>query len=132
MARAMGEFVDGFERVPVVLLPALIRHRAPTPTEGGSVYPAVQNLLLAARGLGYGGVVTMFHGFVEDELREVLGVPDDVGLAATIALGRPIGGHGPVRRRPLAHIVFDDRWGDPAPWAVEPAGAEHTAFDRPS
>ncbi len=127
MARAMEAFVDGLDTVPVILLPALVRYRAPTPTEGASVYPAVQNLLLAARGLGYGGVLTGFQGLVEDELRQVLGVPDGVGLMATIALGRPEGGHGPVRRRPLDEIVFDDRWDEPARWAVEPDGTRHTA-----
>lgn len=130
MADTMAGFVDGFERIPVLLLPALIRHREPTPTEGASVYPAAQNLLLAARGLGYGGVLTMFQGLVHDELCEVLGVPDGVGLCATIGLGRPVGGHGPVRRRPLADIVFDDRWGETAPWAVEPPGTAHSAFGR--
>lgn len=133
MARTMTEFVDGFERIPVILLPALVRYRDPTPTEGASVYPAAQNLLLAARGLGYGGVITMFQGFVHDELCEVLGVPDGVALAATIGLGRPVGGHGPVRRRPLGDIVFDDRWEAAAAWATEPEGTTHSAFEgRPS
>jgi nitroreductase len=127
MAQAMGAFVEGFERAPVIVLPAFVRYRPPTPTEGGSVYPAVQNLLLAARGLGYGGVLTMFQGLVEDELRDVLGVPDGVGLMATIAIGRPEGGHGPVRRRPLGEVVFDDRWEAVADWATEPSGTRHTS-----
>lgn len=131
MARAMTAFVEGLDSVPVILIPALVRHRDPTPTEGASVYPAVQNLLLAARGLGYGGVLTGFQGLVEDELREVLGVPDGVGLMATIALGRPEGGHGPVRRRPLHEIVYDDRWEGVAPWAVEPGGTTHTSAGPP-
>ncbi|HVM08315.1 MAG TPA: hypothetical protein VM345_07635 [Acidimicrobiales bacterium] len=53
-ARAMQHFVDNFETIPVVALACLVRYREPNPTEGGSVYPAVQNLLLAARALGYG------------------------------------------------------------------------------
>ena len=117
MARTMQRFVDRFEETPVVVLACMLRHRAPHPTEGASVYPACQNLLLAARALGYGGVITMRHAMVEDDLRRVLGVPDDVALAATIALGRPEGHHGPVRRRPLDEVVFEDRWGASAPWA---------------
>lgn len=126
MARTMERFVDRFEETPVVVLACLVRHRAPTPTEGASVYPACQNLLLAARALGYGGVITLWHALVEDELRGVLGIPDEVGVAATIALGKPEGRHGPVRRAPLADVVFDDRWGTVAPWAEEPEGTRHT------
>ena len=120
MARTMQHFVDHFEQTPVVVLACLVRYRDPTPTEGASVYPACQNLLLAARALGYGGVLTTWHQLVEDELRELLGIPDGVAIAATIPLGRPRGQHGPVRRRPLAELVYDDRWDGVAPWAVDP------------
>ncbi len=72
MAATMQRFVDRFEDTPVVVLACTTRHRAPDPTEGGSVYPACQNLLLAARALGYGGVMTMWHAFVEPELRTLL------------------------------------------------------------
>ena len=95
MARTMQHFVDHFEETPVVVLPCLVRYRDPTPTEGASIYPACQNLLLAARALGYGGVMTTWHQIVEDELRPLLGIPDGVFIAATIPLGRPVGHHGP-------------------------------------
>ena len=134
-AAAMQHFVDHFEEIPVVVLPCYTRHRAPTPSEGASVYPACQNLLLAARALGYGGVITMWHSFVEAQLRPLLSIPDDVVIAATIPLGRPVGGgHGPVRRRPLPELVYEDGWGEPAPWAVDPPGTRFTGSgaDRPS
>jgi nitroreductase len=131
IARTMQRFVDDFEATPVVVLACLVRHRAPHPTEGASVYPACQNLLLAARALGYGGVMTMWHAAVEDQLRTVLGIPDEVAVSATIALGRPEGRHGPVRRRPVAELVYDDTWGAAAPWAVEPEGTQHTAAGPP-
>jgi nitroreductase len=118
MARTMQQFVDGFEQIPVVILPCLIRHRPPHPTEGASVYPACQNLLLAARALGYGGVMTIWHQFVEADLRRLLEIPDDVAIAACIPLGKPEGKHGPVRRRPLQEFVYDDSWGRRASWAV--------------
>lgn len=127
MAATMQRFVDRFEETPVVVLACLRRYRAPDPTEGASVYPACQNLLLAARALGYGGVLTMWHQFVEDELRTVLGIPDDVAISATIALGRPEGGHGPVRRRPVPELVYEDRWEQPAPWAHDPPGTQFTS-----
>jgi len=131
MARTMQHFVDHFEEAPVVVLPCLVRYRAPYPSEGASVYPACQNLLLAARALGYGGVMTVWHAFVEDDLRALLAIPDDVAIAATIPLGRPAGAHGPVRRRPLAELVFEDRWDEPATWATDPPGTRFTSAGPP-
>ncbi|HET9076108.1 MAG TPA: nitroreductase family protein [Acidimicrobiales bacterium] len=126
-AAAMETYVAEFERVPVLILPCLVRYRPPTPFEGASVYPACQNLLLAARALGYGGVLTGWHFGVEAELRDLLGVPEEVFMAATITLGRPRGGHGPVRRLPLSDLVFEDCWGRPAGWAADPPGTRHTS-----
>jgi nitroreductase len=126
MAATMQHFVDHLEEVPAIVLVCLRRHRAPNPYEGASVYPAAQNLLLAARALGYGGALTMWHQAVEAELRATLGVPDEVALSACITLGRPAGAHGPVRRRPLHDVVFDDHWGEPAEWALDPPGTRHT------
>ena len=122
MARTMDHYVDNFASAPVVILVCLERYREPNPTEGASVYPACQNILLAARALGYGGVLTGFHSFVEPRLRTLLEIPDHVFVAATISLGRPAGSHGPVRRRAMSHSVFGDQWGRSAPWAVDPAG----------
>jgi nitroreductase len=127
MAATMQAYVDAFETVPVLILPCLVRYRGPAPTEGASVYPACQNLLLAARGLGYGGVLTIWHALVEAELHELLAIPDDVFIAATITLGRPAGANGPVRRRPLPELVFEERWDEPAPWAVDPPGTKYTS-----
>ncbi|MDA0369952.1 MAG: nitroreductase family protein [Actinomycetota bacterium] len=133
-ARAMQEYVDNFERVPAVVLVCLDRYREPNPYEGASVYPACQNLLLAARALGYGGVLTMWHLGVEGELRTLLSVPDHVALSACITLGRPAGSHGPVRRRPLEEIVFDDVWGRAAVWIDERSAVDRlsSAETRPS
>jgi nitroreductase len=131
MARTMQEFVDNFERVPVLILPCLVRYRPPNPMEGASIYPACQNLLLAARALGYGGVMTGWQAGVDRQLRDLLDIPDRAWLAATITLGRPRGSHGAVRRRPLSEMVYDDEWGHTAEWAVDPAGTRHTAAGPP-
>lgn len=127
MARTMQRFVDGFESVPAVILPCLARYRAANPMEGGSIYPACQNILLAARALGYGGVMTGWHAGVDAELKELLAIPTETVIAATITVGRPEGGHGPVRRRPMAELVFGDQWGKAPEWAVDPPGTRHTA-----
>jgi nitroreductase len=115
-ADSMQRYVDRFEQTPVVVLVCLERYRAPSPYEGASVYPACQNLLLAARALGYGGALTMWHLGVEAELRELLGIPEGVALSACITLGVPEGNHGPLKRKPLEEIVFDDAWGHPPDW----------------
>lgn len=129
MARTMQHFVDNFERTPVVVLPC-IRTRHGGISDGASIYPACQNLLLAARALGYGGVLTMWHAAVEAELRTLCGIPDDHTIAATIPIGVPAGNHGPVRRRPMTELVFDDRWDGSADWIVDPVGTEFVS-ERP-
>ena len=131
MARTMEHYGDHLAEAPVIVLACLVRYRQPTPYEGASLYPACQNLLLAARALGLGGVLTQVHLLVEDELRVALGIPDEVAVHATITLGRPAGRHGPVRRRPLGEVVFEDRWGGPAPWAVDPPHTRFTAAGPP-
>lgn len=115
-ADSMQRYVDRFEAVPVVVLVCLERYRRPSPYEGASVYPACQNLLLAARALGYGGALTMWHLGVEAELRTLLDIPDGVALSACITLGVPEGRHGPVKRRPIGELVYDGQWGAPADW----------------
>jgi len=130
-ARAMQDYVDAFEQTPVVVLACIRRWRAPHVSEGASVYPACQNLLLAARALGYGGVLSMWHGLVEGELRRILAIPDDVVIAGTITLGVPRGRHGPVRRLPLRRVVYDDTWGAEAAWAVDPPDTRFTGAGPP-
>jgi nitroreductase len=130
VARAMQHFVDNFERTPAVVL-GCIRRRHGGLADGASIFPACQNLLLAARALGYGGVMTGWHREVEGELKTLLGIPDNVDVAATIPLGRPLGNHGPVRRRPLGELVYEDTWDATPVWAVDPAGTRFTQAGPP-
>jgi nitroreductase len=131
MARTMQAYVDHLDHVPVLILPCFVRHRAAHPVEGASIYPACQNLLLAARALGYGGVMTTWNLFVDVELRELLSIPDDAVVAGAVTLGRPVGHHGPVRRRPLDELVYLDEWGGPAPFATDPPGTRYTGAGPP-
>lgn len=130
MAEVMEEYVHNFADVPVLVLACLVRYREPNPDEGASVYPACQNLLLAARALGYGGALTGFHSLVEKDLCELLHIPDGVHISACITLGKPLGNHGTVRRRPIDQLVFSDRWETAPSWAIDPPGAQHTAFKK--
>ena len=131
MGRVMQSYVDNFANVPCLILPCLVRYRPPSPAEGSSVYPAVQNLLLAARGVGYGGVITGFHGPVDAELKELLGIPEEVFITCTVTLGKPAGNHGPVRRRPMGELVFGDTWEESPNWAIDPPGTRHTQAGPP-
>lgn len=113
-ARTMRHFVEHFEEVPAYVLFCVEgRDRAPQLTDGASVYPAMQNFLLAARAKGLGAVVTMWFQAAEQELRELLGIPEEIVLAALVPVGWPQGRHGPVRRRPVSEVAFLDRWGAP-------------------
>jgi nitroreductase len=131
LARTMQRYVDRYESVPVVILPCFLHYRHTTYTDGASVYPACQNLLLAARALGFGGVMTSWQFAADAELRSLLQIPDDADIMATITLGRPEGHHGPVRRRPLPELVYGERWGEAPAWAVDPPGTSHTAAGPP-
>ena len=77
---------------------------------GASIYPAVQNILLACRALGLGTVITTNHIRYEGEVKAVLGIPDDVVTFALMPIGWPIDEFGPLTRRPLAEVVHTDRW----------------------
>ena len=81
----------------------------------GSVFPAVQNFLLAARAQGLGACLTSWASYSgEPLLRAAVGVPDDWILAAHVVVGWPKGRHGAVRRRPWQQAVNADRWDRPA------------------
>jgi nitroreductase len=80
---------------------------------GASVYPAVQNLLLACRAEGLGCVLTTLLCEHEAEVCDVLSIPAPWGTAAAVPIGYPVGrGHGPIRRRSAAEMVFRERFGE--------------------
>jgi nitroreductase len=78
---------------------------------GASIYPAVQNIILACRGLGLGTVITTNHIRCEGEVKALLGIPEDVATFALMPIGWPIDKFGPLTRRPPAEIAHADRWG---------------------
>jgi nitroreductase len=115
---------------PVILLPCLRRPMVPPPDalppamrglhqaeldyaariRGASIYPAVQNIILACRAVGLGTTITTNHLRCEDKVRAVLGLPDDIDSFAMMPIGWPVDPFGPVSRRPLAEVVHADRW----------------------
>jgi nitroreductase len=80
---------------------------------GASIYPAVQNIILACRGLGLGTVITTNHIRCEDEVKALLGIPEEFSTFALMPIGWPIGRFGPLTRRPLVEVAYADRWGRP-------------------
>lgn len=83
----------------------------------GSVLPAVQNLLLAARALGIGSVLTTLHPDVMDGVNAMFGVPADARFHCCIPLGYPRGRFGLTQRYPTADTTYWNRWGARPPWA---------------
>jgi nitroreductase len=79
---------------------------------GASIYPAVQNILLACRALGLGTVLTTNHLRCEAELKALLGIPDEVATFALMPVGWPLQNFGPLTRKPVREVAFADRWGE--------------------
>ena len=75
-----------------------------------SIFPAVQNLMLAARGLGLGSTLTTLHFAGETEIRALLGIPSHIHIAALIPLGYPLSPFRPTKRKPIGQVLHYDRW----------------------
>ena len=97
--------------VPVLIIATINKGQfAIGPTLGASIYPAVQNLMLAARALGLGTTLTTLHKLHEDDVKQLLGIPDDVETMALIPLGVPLGKFGTPERLPVEKVVYWDEW----------------------
>jgi nitroreductase len=109
--RATYELHDHAGEHTSVLFTAFKNEFASEYLQGGSIYPAMQNFYLAARAQGLGACFTSWASYDgEQVLREAVGIPDEWFLAGHIVVGWPRGHHGPVRRRPIADVVFRNRW----------------------
>jgi nitroreductase len=124
MMRAAAALARTLAEVPVLIVCGLDHGRLGPLADGhgglrspaaayASIFPAVQNLLLAARALGLGTTLTTLHHAFEPELRSLLALPATIEPVALVPLGHPRDRFGPTRRRPLAEVAFLDRWGAP-------------------
>jgi nitroreductase len=109
--------VDNFEEVPVLVVICLRGVSWPVPgivrsSRYGSVYPSVQNFLLACRAEGLGATLTTLPLWNRFAARRILGLPLRVEPVAVIPVGWPHGRYGPTRRRPVEHSVHVDRYGN--------------------
>ena len=82
-----------------------------TSPTGSSIFPAVQNLMLAARALGLGSTITTLHRLYEADVKKLLAIPEDMETMALIPVGHPRGRFGPPRRLPVEEVVFWEKWG---------------------
>ena len=112
---AVEYLTEHFHEAPVWIVACIEDAAPPTRWSGASIYPAVQNMLLAARALGLGSTLTTRHLLHEKEAEAALGLPHGVHSYAILPIGWPIGRFGPVGRGALADIVYQDRWGQPYP-----------------
>jgi nitroreductase len=112
--------VDHFEEVPVLVVPCLRgvlpRLLSFTPVGAsshfGSIYPAIQNFLLACRAEGLGAALTTLPIWSTTLARRALGLPWDVQPCAVIPVGWPSGRYGPTSRKPAEKVVHYERWGN--------------------
>ena len=126
-----AELAQQMATVPVLIL-AYIEHgtagTGPGPiTRGASISPVVQHLLLAARALGLGTVLTTLHTQYEHEIKALLRIPATVETAALMLVGYPAEGArwGRARRRPLSEVVLHERWGERQPHEGRGASPGH-------
>lgn len=114
MIRGANELFGNFAAAPVFIIPCLVSAQdSPAPRgllSGSSIYPSVQNLLLAARAEGLGTVMTTPQAGIVDTLRAELGIPDHARPVAMIPLGYPAVRFGPVDRRPVDEFIHWDGW----------------------
>lgn len=90
------------------------RSESGTAALGGSVYPGIQNLLLAVQAAGLGAVLTTSKAKAkEQEIKDLLRIPAEMSIHATIPVGWPARRFGKNRRRPVSEVAFRDRYGQP-------------------
>jgi nitroreductase len=104
-------FDGGFATAPVWIVAAGDDERAEPGEQKSSVFPAVQNLLLAATALGLGSAMTTIASFDPAEVRDITGLPATMRPYAMIPLGWPAKTLGPPHRRPVSEIAHRDTYG---------------------
>jgi nitroreductase len=110
--QAVEYLTEHFHEAPVWIVCCLEESGTPNRWAGASIYPAVQNMLLAARALGLGSTLTTRHLLFEREAEAALGLPPGVHSYAILPIGWPMGKFGPVGRGNLSEFVYGDRWGE--------------------
>jgi nitroreductase len=114
---------DHFEEIPVLVIPCLRGNRMPLlpmppfahSSYYGSIYPSVQNLLLAARAMGLGAALITLPLWSTTSVRRIFGLPASVLPCCVVPMGWPRGRYGPTTRKPVGEVAHLDRYGN-QPW----------------
>ena len=115
MMSGAEKFFTNLRTAPAIIIPCLYKLSSPTSEmntliAGSSIYLAVQNMLLAARALGLGTLMTTSHSLIEEVIRDVCKIPDDAQPAALIPIGFPAVKFGPTKRKPVRDIIAWNQW----------------------
>ena len=115
MMSGAENFFTNLKTAPAIIIPCLYKLSSPTSetntlVAGSSIYLAVQNMLLAARSLGLGTLMTTSHSLIEDVIRDVCKIPEDAHPAALIPIGFPAVKFGPTKRKPVKDIIVWNEW----------------------
>ena len=110
---AVAYLTEHCHEAPVWIVACLVDGANPGRGAGASIYPAVQNMLLAARALGLGSTLTTRHMMFGKEVDAMFGLPHGVQSYAILPIGWPMGKFGPLGRGPLKDVVYQDKWGQP-------------------
>lgn len=116
MADAVVWQKEHMHEIPALIIACMKFDQAPTPamvaSANGSIWPGIQNLLLAARALQLGAAPTTLALIDQQAVAKVLGLPETMATYCLIPVGYPLGNFGPVTRKPLAEILRYDQWSD--------------------
>jgi nitroreductase len=112
MLKSAWHLADHMGEAPALIVACC---KGPPGRFASSVFPGVQNLMLAARALGLGTTLTTIHLQHEDDLKRLLDIPDDVATYCVIPIGYPLGKWAEARRKPISDVTYWDRWGNPPP-----------------
>lgn len=111
MLDACDYLADHLHEAPVWIVPCVLSYTRTWEACSG-IYPAVQNMLLAARALGLGATLTTLFQYEEEDGEAMLGLPENARSYAILPIGYPLGNFGPVAPVVLEDVVFADRWGE--------------------
>jgi nitroreductase len=126
--QSVKDLASSLASVPLIVVVCGLRGKHSSP--GGSHFPAVQNMLLAARALGLGGSIFNLPMVGGNGMYELLGVPESNEIYCCVPIGYPTDKQGPLRRKPVKRVAYLERFGQEWPFATEQAdngwGDRHT------
>ena len=109
--KSADHLANHIAEAPVLIFATVMSNMASVSGAGPNIFPAVQNLMLAARALGLGTTLTTLHKHHDADVKELLGIPDGVETMALIPMGWPKGKFGSGPRRPVEEVTHWDAWG---------------------